>query len=125
MKKDASASRRSHALALRQPIAKGSSNKRADKTVRPVSPSKRTTIELCAGAGGQALGVARAGFDHLALVEFDAACCWTLRSNRPLWNVFHCDITKFSGSPYRNKVDLLRRDCPACRSRSRASRKAN
>ncbi|ESX37971.1 DNA cytosine methyltransferase [Mesorhizobium sp. C416B] len=112
MKKDASASRRSHALAVRQPIAKGSSNRRADKAVRPVGPCNPTTIELCAGAGGQAIGVARAGFDHLALVEFDAACCSTLWANRPLWDVFHCDIAKFDGRRYLDKVDLLAAGLP-------------
>ena len=30
-----------------------------------------TTVELCAGAGGQALGVHRAGFEHLALIDND------------------------------------------------------
>lgn len=28
-----------------------------------------TSIEICAGAGGQALGLEMAGFAHLALVE--------------------------------------------------------
>src|SRR5213592_444441 len=41
-----------------------------------------TSIEICAGAGGQALGLERAGFRHLALVENDPACCETLRSVR-------------------------------------------
>ena len=41
------------------------------------------SIELCAGAGGQALGLERAGFEHVALIEIDAAACQTLRYNRP------------------------------------------
>ncbi len=36
-------------------------------------------VEICAGAGGQALGLERAGFEPLALVEIDNSCCKTLR----------------------------------------------
>ena len=31
-----------------------------------------TCVEICAGAGGQALGLAMAGFVHVALVEYEA-----------------------------------------------------
>ena len=47
------------------------------------------SIEFCAGAGGQALGLEQAGFRHSALVEIEADFCKTLRLNRPLWDV-HC-----------------------------------
>lgn len=50
------------------------------------------SIELCAGAGGQALGTERAGFRHSLLVEFDADACKTLRQNRRDWRVFETDI---------------------------------
>lgn len=65
-----------------------------------------TSVEICAGAGGQSLGLERAGFDHEALVEVDDACCATLRFNRPDWNVLHGDVTRFDGRPYRG-IDLL------------------
>lgn len=65
-----------------------------------------TSIELCAGAGGQALGLELAGFDHVALVENDARCCETLRLNRPGWNVLEEDLNKFDASPYKG-VDLV------------------
>ena len=65
-----------------------------------------TNVEICAGAGGQSLGLERAGFDHEALVEIDDACCATLRTNRPHWNVLHGDVTGFDGRPYFG-VDLL------------------
>ena len=36
-------------------------------------------IELFAGAGGAALGIEAAGFEHAALCELDADACGTLR----------------------------------------------
>lgn len=53
------------------------------------------SLELCAGAGGQAIGLERAGFDHNALVEIDKNCCNTLRFNRPKWNVIEDDLGAF------------------------------
>lgn len=53
------------------------------------------SLEMCAGAGGQALGLEQAGFDHEALVEIDSHCCQTLRANRPEWNVFEQDLRLF------------------------------
>ncbi len=38
-----------------------------------------TSIEICAGAGGQAIGLEQAGFEHLALVEIESIACETLR----------------------------------------------
>lgn len=54
-----------------------------------------TSVELCAGAGGQAVGLEQAGFAHNALVEIDAHCCATLRANRPQWNVIEDDLRLF------------------------------
>ena len=53
-------------------------------------------IELFAGAGGLALGISKAGFDTIGLVEFDHDCCLTLKNNKPEWNVLEADITKLS-----------------------------
>jgi DNA (cytosine-5)-methyltransferase 1 len=38
-------------------------------------------VEVCAGAGGQAIGLHYAGFAHRALVEIEPAACETLRLN--------------------------------------------
>lgn len=50
------------------------------------------SIELFAGAGGLALGLEKAGFHHIGLVEFDKASANTLKINRPQWNVICEDI---------------------------------
>lgn len=68
-----------------------------------------TSVELCAGAGGQALGLERAGYTHEALVEIDKHSRDTLALNRPHWNVLRdnqSDLLEFDGRPYAG-VDLL------------------
>ena len=65
-----------------------------------------TSVEICAGAGGQALGLEQAGFAHEALVEIEPEACNTLSINRPHWNVIRGDLRHFSGAKYRG-VDLL------------------
>ena len=66
-------------------------------------------MEICAGAGGQALGLEKAGFEPEVLVEIDKSCRNTLLHNRPKWNVVddeQCDVRLFDGSPYKG-IDLL------------------
>lgn len=65
-----------------------------------------SSIEICAGAGGQAIGLEQAGFDHRALVEIEPLACETLKLNRPHWNVIQADLRKFSAIEYKN-IDLL------------------
>ena len=67
---------------------------------------KLTCVEICAGAGGQAIGLERAGFEHVALVEYESEYCTVLRNNKPNWNVICADVHNFDGSPYVG-VDLL------------------
>ena len=64
------------------------------------------SIEFCAGAGGQALGLELAGFKHEALVEIDADCTRTLALNRPTWDIRTADMNTFDGRPFKG-VDLL------------------
>lgn len=71
-----------------------------------ISSKKLTCIEICSGAGGQALGLETAGFHCLAHVELDPHACATLRLNRPEWNVVEGDVRSFSGKAYAG-VDLL------------------
>src|SRR5665213_1016946 len=65
-----------------------------------------STVELCAGGGGQALGLEMAGFHHEALVEYEPHYCTTLRKNRPQWNTCQQDIRAFPGEKFTG-IDLL------------------
>ena len=88
-----------------------------------------TTIELFAGAGGLALGIEKAGFHTIALNEFDADACATLRKNRPNWNVIEGDIAEISPlnleeyfSLKKGELDLLSGGAP-CQAFSYAGKK--
>ncbi|HWD21237.1 MAG TPA: DNA (cytosine-5-)-methyltransferase [Verrucomicrobiae bacterium] len=65
-----------------------------------------STVELCAGGGGQALGLEMAGFRHEALVEYEPHFCTTLRQNRPQWNTYQEDIRAFAAEKFTD-IDLL------------------
>lgn len=65
------------------------------------------SIEICAGAGGQALGLEMAGFSHSVLVEYERDYCECLKRNRPKWNVLCQDVHQFDGRPYNGQIDLL------------------
>jgi DNA (cytosine-5)-methyltransferase 1 len=67
---------------------------------------KFNSIEICAGAGGQAIGLEQAGFEHLALVKIEPLACATLKLKREEWNVINKDVKDFSAKPYKN-VDPL------------------
>jgi DNA (cytosine-5)-methyltransferase 1 len=77
-----------------------------DHTSRATAVSDLTCLEICAGAGGQSLGLEQAGFAHSAAVEIDVDACQTLRRNRPDWNVVEQDVRHLNGADYR-RVDLL------------------
>ncbi|MFI0962369.1 DNA cytosine methyltransferase [Streptomyces sp. NPDC021080] len=85
-----------------------------------------TSIEICAGAGGQAIGLHMAGFRHLALIEIDKYAAATLRENIEVhpkwdWERANCDVlcqdvvefdpardlVKSAGLYKRGEVDLL------------------
>ncbi|WP_371236438.1 DNA cytosine methyltransferase [Streptomyces pimonensis] len=84
----------------------------------PMEP-QFTSIEICAGAGGQAIGLHQAGFGHLALVEIDAHAVETLKLNIEdhevwAWEREHCDVLSADVKefdPYRDvrkSADLLK-----------------
>jgi DNA (cytosine-5)-methyltransferase 1 len=68
-------------------------------------PSLRS-LEICAGAGGQALGLESAGFEVEAVVEIDEMACETLRLNRPTWCVREDDVRTFDATAFEG-IDLL------------------
>ena len=69
------------------------------------------SIEFCAGAGGQALGVEQAGFQHRALVEIESEFARTLLLNRPTWDIHNSDMNSFDGRPFKG-VDLFAAGLP-------------
>jgi DNA (cytosine-5)-methyltransferase 1 len=69
------------------------------------------SIEFCAGAGGQALGLEQAGFRHFALVEIETEYAKTLTLNRPQWDVRAEDMNDFDGRPFKG-VDLFAAGLP-------------
>ncbi len=64
------------------------------------------SLEVCAGAGGQARGLELAGFAHSGVVELDRDCCKTLRLNRPGWNIHEQDLNNFDGRSFKG-IDLF------------------
>ena len=65
-----------------------------------------SSVEICAGGGGQALGLERAGFTHQLAAEIDADAAATLALNRPDWSIKNCDIRELNGRDFRG-VDLF------------------
>lgn len=70
-----------------------------------------SVLELCAGGGGQALGLEMAGFAHAAAVEYEPQFCSTLRTNRPQWKVLEQDIRNLRPKDYSG-LDLLAAGVP-------------
>lgn len=71
------------------------------------------SLELCAGAGGLALGIAMAGFRYSGVIELDHACCETLRRNKLAhvdhirdWEIVESDLGEFDFTKYRG-IDLI------------------
>lgn len=72
------------------------------------------SVELFAGAGGLAMGVTLAGFESLAVVEWDRWACDTIRENQfrghPLvsdWRVWEGDVRNFDWSSIPEEIELV------------------
>ncbi|MHA6641067.1 DNA cytosine methyltransferase [Mesorhizobium sp. A623] len=74
--------------------------------IRADTVRKPTVLEICAGAGGQALGLDAAGFHHTGLVEINEDAAATLRVNRPEWSVIQGDLRTLDLRAHKG-IDLL------------------
>ncbi|WP_404868546.1 DUF6339 family protein [Kitasatospora griseola] len=83
-------------------------------TSRRKEPRRFTSLEICAGAGAQALGLELAGFDPVVLIDRNAKACATISLNRPHWNVQCRDLVGFD--PATTHVDLLSGGLPRIKS---------
>jgi len=70
-------------------------------------------VELCVGTGGLALGISRAGFADVTVVDNDEQACETLRRNRDHkalhvrdWNIIESDVNDLAFRDY-TEIDLL------------------
>ncbi|WP_416322026.1 DNA cytosine methyltransferase [Mycoplasmopsis felis] len=87
------------------------------------------SIELFAGAGGLAIGLEKAGFEHIGLVEIDKNAANTLRLNRTKWNVIQEDISILSKQDLEKKFNIKKFELdllsggPPCQSFSYAGKR--
>lgn len=86
--------------------------------VKTAESRRFRSVELCAGAGAQALGLEQAGFDPVLLIDSKADACFTIDLNRPQWDVICMDIAHFHPSerPEILGVDLVSGGLPRVKS---------
>ncbi|MFG2818294.1 DNA cytosine methyltransferase [Kitasatospora sp. NPDC048365] len=77
-----------------------------------------SSLEICSGAGAQALGLERAGFDPVMLIDNNEYACRTINQNRRNWQVRCEDVLDFDPAdhPETYDVDLLSGGLPRVRS---------
>jgi DNA (cytosine-5)-methyltransferase 1 len=90
----------------------------------PAYTGRFTSLEICAGAGGLAVGLEGAGFDPVLLLDNRAVACETLRLNRPGWDVREIDLAAFDPVDEQQVYDvhLLSGGLPRVKSPAAASR---
>ena len=81
-----------------------------------ISKAPLTSVELFTGAGGLALGVAAAGFQHRLLLEYNKHACQTLRQNHAAFGgaeceIFEGDVRRYDFAPFAG-TDLLAAGAP-------------
>lgn len=106
----------------------GSTGGSKDKSKKQGIAQKLRSLELCVGGGGLALGTARVGFQHEAVIDSDVLSCETLRLNKQNdithvrdWQIIESDISQSDFSKYSG-IDLLSGG-PPCQPFSQAGRR--
>ncbi len=81
-------------------------------------------VDVCAGAGGLALGLEQAGFEPVLLLDKKPVACETLGMNRPHWKILQLDLLDFvpDEHPHTYDVDLLSAGLPRVKSSATAAR---
>ncbi|MFE7261984.1 DUF6339 family protein [Streptomyces sp. NPDC057592] len=88
-------------------------------------PDRRLrSVEICAGCGAQALGLERAGFEPVLLIDSKADACFTIEANRPEWDVICMDLAHFRVFERQDVigVDLLSGGLPRVKSMATVGR---
>ena len=86
--------------------------------MRQFHDGRYSAIELFAGAGGLALGTAKAGFRHAAVIEWDSNACASLRHNAtriaPMaeWPIHEIDARRFDYSTIGDQISLIAAGAP-------------
>src|SRR3990172_1652634 len=72
------------------------------------------SVELFAGAGGLAIGMANAGFHHAAVIEWNSDACRTFRHNQSLhtnvvkgWPLYEVDAKIFNYSNIPDEITVV------------------
>jgi DNA (cytosine-5)-methyltransferase 1 len=72
------------------------------------------SVELFVGAGGLALGLSKAGFEHLLVADFDRDACATIRENQrrgvahvARWPLREIDVRRLDYSDIPDGIELL------------------
>lgn len=90
----------------------------------PLKIPRFKSLEICAGAGGQALGLECAGFDPVLLIDSKADACFSIDLNRPAWDVVCMDVVQFNPRmrPDAGDVDLISGGLPRVKSSATVGR---
>lgn len=74
---------------------------------QPTYPSRLTSLELCAGIGGQALGLSSSGFQLQEVFEKSRCAAAVLRKNRPSWNTSEVNLTESPDNVFGRHTDRI------------------
>lgn len=93
-------------MPVKEPVSFAKSNQAVSRVMR--------SVELFVGAGGMGLGVSRAGFKPVAVIDWNKWACDTIRENKerglePLahWPLTEGDIRLFDFSTLEGPIDLV------------------